>query len=68
MTDFLFTSPQRISAILLEPFHQIFYKQNIAILKIQKRILSTSNLYEYVIPLLSEDNPNLSINIFSFLI
>ena len=29
MADFLFTSPQGISSILLEPFHQIFYKQNI---------------------------------------
>ena len=29
MTDFLFTTPQGISAILQEFFHQIFYKQNI---------------------------------------
>ena len=52
MTDFLFTSPQRISAILLELFHQIFYKQNIAILKIQKRTLSEIFVNKYNLPLL----------------
>ena len=52
MTDFLFTTPLGISASLLEFFHQIFYKQNIAILKIQKRILSKIFVNKYNLPLL----------------
>ena len=52
MTDFLFTSPKGISSSLLESFHQIFYKQNIAILKIQKRTLSEIFVNKYNLPLL----------------
>ena len=49
MDDFIFTSPHRISSSLLEPFHQIFYKQNICTRFLEPRNYHPIGIYNLLL-------------------